>query len=787
MLLSRSIRSLAALVSAAALGWAFFGGAGRSACAGEVKLKNGLVLRGTLTDIETLLIGPRKPDRGPVTLYPILMISSPLKRYFIPNRPNENTHNKEVDISRHEGFKLQQDGRPGRARVIAAVQGYTRKPGPFDAFGRRNVFLETGSGETAIIQGVTQITPEYLKIVALNSTWETAMATSSVPLDTLDVLLRHLTDEDNPDDRLKIARFYIQAELYVPAHRELESIRYKFPELADTVRQVEITLTQAEAQEILTELKRRRAGGQHQFVYDASRNFPVENVAAPILREVREITREYDQAREQKEQAIAEWGELQAQLKSDPRVNDIAPLRAELAEKLTYSSLGRLDAYFKLAGDPLLKPEEKLALALSGWVVGSDNSVTEIDQALRLWHARFLLLDYLRSAADADAERRTILEKLESLEGVGPERIAQLIPLLPPTLDPVGATSGRATHVQVAGEKDGPPTAYWVSLPTEYHPDHSYPLIIALHSETGTPQQELQGFWGGTEDRGGQSQRHGYIVIAPEYVGKSDTKGYDYNAGAHQIVINSLRDARHRFSVDSDRVFLSGHGMGGDAAWDMGLSHPHLFAGVIPINGAVDRHAKYYMDNGRQLPLYPVNGELDHDLMVRNGAPLMHMMQQRFDLLYTEYTGAGPEPFYSEIHSLFDWMARQRRLAPPKQISAKTLRETDNRFYWLEFSGIPDNLKGIDWGKDNQRAARAMSVTANITPGNTVRVVSGAGHHRIWIARGEGLVDFEKRVKVEINGRSRWNDFIRPDVGAMLEHVRLHGDRQQLYWAVLEF
>ena len=97
---------------------------------------------------------------------------------------------------------------------------------------------------------------------------------------------------------------------------------------------------------------------------------------------------------------------MQGQLKSDPRVNEIAPLRAELAEKLNYSSLDRLDAYLKLAADPLLKPAEKLALALSGWVVGSDNAITEIDQALRFWQARFLVLDYLRSAPDADLERK---------------------------------------------------------------------------------------------------------------------------------------------------------------------------------------------------------------------------------------------------------------------------------------------------------------------------------------------------------------------------------------------
>ena len=35
------------------------------------------------------------------------------------------------------------------------------------------------------------------------------------------------------------------------------------------------------------------------------------------------------------------------------------------------------------------------------------------------------------------------------------------------------------------------------------------------------------------------------------------------------------------FSIDTDRVFLSGHGVGGDAVYDIGLAHPEHWAGVI--------------------------------------------------------------------------------------------------------------------------------------------------------------------------------------------------------------
>ena len=47
------------------------------------------------------------------------------------------------------------------------------------------------------------------------------------------------------------------------------------------------------------------------------------------------------------------------------------------------------------------------------------------------------------------------------------------------------------------------------------------------------------------------------------------------------MVIDTLRDLRRRFQVDSDRVFLFGWEQGADAALDIGMSHPDQFAGVL--------------------------------------------------------------------------------------------------------------------------------------------------------------------------------------------------------------
>lgn len=754
---------------------------------GEVTLKNGMTLPGTPVRIETLVTGPKRPNPLPTTVYPIVMVSNPLQKYFVPARQVES-ESKDLDLTKNEIFRIRPVKQAGGSRVIAAVGEFLEKPAPFDEFGRRTVKLGARPVNLSVFQQMTEITPVYVKITALNYGWDTALATSSISIDVLDPILRKASGGKSADHRLKIARFYIQAEMYEPAQRELTAIGQEFPELAERVEQARTVLNQAFAQELVNELKLRRNAGQHRFVYEKSRVFPTENVDATVLREVRELSAEYETALEEIMRAQSLLAELQAQLGDDRRVAELAPRRAEISESLNLSNLQRLDAFRKLSSDPKLKADEKLALALSGWVVGSPNAVTELDQALRYWQARSLLLDYLRLPIEEESERKSILQRLNALEGWGATRTAQALPLLPPPLDLAGAEPGKAVRIEVpeAGKSDDDPAAYWVLLPPEYHPEHHYPAIVALHGQKRPAQQELA-FWGGTDGRIGQSQRHGYIVLVPEYTTKAGQSQYDYSPASHRIVIDSLRDARRRFSIDSDRVFLAGHDMGGDAAFDISFSHPDLFAGVIPIAGVSDRYCEFYWQNVRQMPLYVISGELDRDTVAKNTKELMRMLQQGFNLVYTEFVGAGADPFYSEIHKLFDWMSRHRRSPLPKQIEVKTLRETDNHFYWYEFEGIPKTVTTINWTNEKQRNVRPMNVTAVVNEANTIVIQSGAEKHRIWLTPEGGLIDFDKRLGVRIMGKQRFNDFIKPDIEAMLEWLRYSGDQQRLFWARLDF
>ena len=163
-----------------------------------------------------------------------------------------------------------------------------------------------------------------------------------------------------------------------------------------------------------------------------------------------------------------------------------------------------------------------------------------------------------------------------------------------------------------------------VQLPPQYDPYRHYPTIVTLHGAGYTAAQQIDwwaGAWTKNGWRAGQASRQGYIVIAPKWTVEHQRK-YKYSAREHAVVLNSLRDACRRFAIDTDRVYISGHSIGGDAAWDIALAHPDLWAGVIPIAALAERYCDHYRENAKLLPFYVVCGELDNGQLIKNAPDL---------------------------------------------------------------------------------------------------------------------------------------------------------------------
>ena len=290
-------------------------------------------------------------------------------------------------------------------------------------------------------------------------------------------------------------------------------------------------------------------------------------------------------------------------------------------------------------------------------------------------------------------------------------------------------------------------------------------------------------WWTGTFNpkgfRYGQAGRNGYIVVSVEWMAK-DQRAYEFSAREHAAVLNVLHHVTQRFSIDTDRVFLSGHFEGGDAAWDIGCAHPDLWAGVIPISCHCDKYCKYYWPNAKRLPFYFICGALDGQILSENSGVLSRYMQNGYDLTVVEFLGRGHENFSDEILTLFDWMERKKRDFYPESFQVSTMRPWDSFFWWVDVEKLPEKslVLPAEFPKKNVMAAKISAELLQTV--NTLKVDVPTGNVTVWV--GPKMLDFDRPINFMVNGKKiRLKDW-KPDLETLLEDVRTRGDRQNPFW-----
>ena len=172
---------------------------------------------------------------------------------------------------------------------------------------------------------------------------------------------------------------------------------------------------------------------------------------------------------------------------------------------------------------------------------------------------------------------------------------------------------------------------YLLQLPPEYRLGRNWPVLGRAAPHSGeTPEDQLK-HWSKA------AGENGYILVAPEWTEES-AAGLQLQRPRTCRGAGYAARSRRRFAVDSDRVFLSGYGQGGEMAFDVGLSHPDLFAGVLPMSAGPRKFGGKYPNNGQFLPFYMVDGDRSGTEMKKNlryqfekmGQPIFPMMWVRY-------------------------------------------------------------------------------------------------------------------------------------------------------------
>ncbi|MEQ8790365.1 MAG: PHB depolymerase family esterase [Pirellulaceae bacterium] len=754
------------------------------ASADTITLNSGVQLEGKIGEIGDISQNPLQAVAGGEStgVKQIVIVDDDLRRVYVPalqvRAPGVVPSGPRVE----ERIAIEQRVAVGGRRIgsVGAIIGVE----PFDPFGRRIFSLNSNLGRTDIVQGITQITPRYTKVEGLLGrspiVWDMRIATSSIPRDTLSNIIKNNIDVKDPDDRLSIVRLYTQAHRFSDARKELDEVLKEFPDLAELEKQLQ-ALRQLEADRAIDEIELRRDSGQFALASKMAEHFPTEGVAGEKLIKISELREDFAKLQKTGEAIKRMLDAHLAAVDDESLRTSLRPLCEEIKTELNINTLGRMADYLRLADDETMSADQKLALAISAWVLGSGSGTENLAVARSLFAVRGLVRQYLSSGRAG--ERDEILRRLLEQEGSTPNYLAKIIAHMKPPVEtdeqPLEEINGlyKLSTPGLIGEPD---LEYYVQLPPEYDPYRRYPCVVTLNGVGSTPLQQIS-WWAGDYNkrlqlRMGQAARHGYIVVAPIWAREAQAK-YEYSAHEHAAVLYSMRDAMRRFSIDSDRVYLSGHSMGGDAAWDIGVAHPDVFAGVIPIVAVADRYVDLYWQNAKHVPFYFVMGEMDGDKLAQNGRSFQrYLTRPGYDVMMVEYQGRGHEHFHDEIQNLFDWMDRHKRDFFPREFDVAAMRPWDNYFWWAEIRDYPSTsmVSPVAWS--STRPPRAAITEGKILENNGVWLKTAGKSATIWLS--PEMVDFDKRIY--ISGKAR---IVKPSAEVLLEDVRTRVDRQHPFWA----
>jgi predicted peptidase len=216
---------------------------------------------------------------------------------------------------------------------------------------------------------------------------------------------------------------------------------------------------------------------------------------------------------------------------------------------------------------------------------------------------------------------------------------------------------------------EGKPHKYQVWVPATYDASRKWPAILFLHGvgERGHDGKKQTTVGLGPALRDGTVKAEA-IVIFPQCPEEQRW------VNAAPIAIAALDDAERQFSIDEDRVALTGMSMGGAGVWALAAAYPTRWSALAPICGYVHRPANVpelgnvtkesYADFASRLPLVPIwifHGSDDDTVPVTESRAMADVLGE--NAAYTEFPCVGHyawDPAYTGTH-LVQWLTEQRR------------------------------------------------------------------------------------------------------------------------------
>jgi len=202
------------------------------------------------------------------------------------------------------------------------------------------------------------------------------------------------------------------------------------------------------------------------------------------------------------------------------------------------------------------------------------------------------------------------------------------------------------------------------------------------------------------------------LVVAPQL---PDKMGMSWSPA---FVDEFVNDAVSRYSVDADRIYVTGFSMGANGAWEYACAHPDRVAAIVPIGGWGDPKKVCNMKNVATWVFHGANDEIVIPQASRNMVQTLKSCGG--DVRMTELANVKHEASEATYayEGLFEWILSQNKSMSRKP--GKTVVDANTVSYKLpkalsSITGLAWSKTGSDWYGINEKDLRPLVVNFDTT------------------------------------------------------------------------
>jgi len=221
---------------------------------------------------------------------------------------------------------------------------------------------------------------------------------------------------------------------------------------------------------------------------------------------------------------------------------------------------------------------------------------------------------------------------------------------------------------------DGATMEYRLLKPYGFQANKAYPMVVCLHGipgeGTGNTMQLGATYPVDVLARPELRQRYPTFVLAPqspnwwgdEPYGNTRPRRGQKHFPAMRVLLEMVDNLGREFGLDANRIYITGHGMGGFGTLNALKSDPNMWAAAVVVSGGGDpnaarsfAHVPLWMYAGEKSPILHYSQEMFFALKAAGGHPKLTVFDK------------SPTACWAQVYdsqAVWDWLFSQRRQPP---------------------------------------------------------------------------------------------------------------------------